>query len=296
MRWANFALRTGTVLGGLALFAALVFFLPHQHHLAFNVGVTAAAVLGGLEMEAMLLKRGTPAFRCAALAGGLLPAVTYLEVQGLVGSGWAVAAAVALGLLLGLLPTLWVGPSRAQELSASLPRAASTLLVLLYPAALLSFVVRLTGLPRPALTLALFFCLVFFNDILAYLVGTFLGAGTRLNYPVSPNKSALGFAGGLLGSVGVALGFRAAVPQVLPIGYGWVALFGAFMGALVICGDLVESAFKRSAGVKDSGRIVPGRGGVLDSIDSWLLGAPAFYAVMQSLSWWQTGMRGTLIP
>ncbi len=169
-------------------------------------------------------------------------------------------------------------------------------LVLLYPAGLLTFVVRLSGLPRPGLALALFFSMIFANDILAYLVGTFLGAGTRLNYPISPNKSALGFAGGLAGSVGVALGFRAAFPGQLAIGWGGAAALGLVIGVLTIGGDLVESAFKRSAGLKDSGRTIPGRGGVLDSVDSWLLAAPVFYAVMRGLSWWPGRMRGTLIP
>ena len=85
-------------------------------------------------------------------------------------------------------------------------------------------------------------------------------------------------------SVAVAVGSRAAFPGLLPVGYAWAALFGVLMGVLTVGGDLVESVFKRSAGVKDSGLLIPGRGGVLDSVDSWLLGAPVFYAVMRGLS------------
>ena len=93
-----------------------------------------------------------------------------------------------------------------------------------------------------------------------------------------------GFAAGVLASVGVALLFKAVLPGLLPIGYGGTALFGAVAGLLTIAGDLVESALKRSAFVKDSGGIIPGRGGILDSIDSWLLTAPMFYFVFLWIS------------
>lgn len=283
MKANNFAVRTVTAVVGLGVFALLVFVLPHQRHLAFNAALTAAAVLGGLEMEGLLRARGVPAWRCTAVGAGLLPAAAWLEIRGLLAGGWW--AALAMGMSAAcLLPGLWATPSRPQHLAAALPRSASSLLVVLYPGLLLSFVVRLTGLPRPSLVLALFFALVFVNDILAYLAGTYLGAGSRLNYAVSPNKSAVGFAAGLIGAIGVAMGFKAVFPELLPISYAWAAVFGGLMGALTICGDLVESVLKRSAGVKDSGLLIPGRGGVLDSLDSWLLGAPVFYAVMRSLN------------
>lgn len=289
MKAGNLAVRTLTTLASVALFAALVLLLPYQHHLAFNAGLTAAAVLGALEMAELLRKRGAAPYRFAAPLSGLLPAVTYLEVRGLLAGGWSTATFIALGCC-AVLPGLWVTPSRGRDLSGALPRTAATLFVLAYPAALLSFVVRLSGLPRPTETLALFFALVAGNDMLAYLVGTFLGSGTRLNYSVSPNKSALGFAGGLAGSVGAALGFvaifRGELQFVLPCSaLGWAVALGLAIGVLTICGDLVESVFKRSAGVKDSGRLIPGRGGVLDSIDSWLLAAPVFYAIVRGLNW-----------
>jgi phosphatidate cytidylyltransferase len=60
-------------------------------------------------------------------------------------------------------------------------------------------------------------------------------------------------------------------------------ILGFLLGAAASLGDLVESALKRSSGVKDSGSIIPGRGGVLDSIDSIAFAAPVFYAVYRIL-------------
>jgi phosphatidate cytidylyltransferase len=82
----------------------------------------------------------------------------------------------------------------------------------------------------------------------------------------------------------VALLLRATVEDLLPIGYGLTILFGAGAGFFTITGDLAESALKRSADVKDSGGVIPGRGGILDSIDSWLLTAPMFYFVFLWIS------------
>ena len=66
-------------------------------------------------------------------------------------------------------------------------------------------------------------------------------------------------------------------PDIIPGPRGLHVLFGALVGASAIVGDLVESGFKRSASVKDSGQVIPGRGGLLDSIDSALFAAPFFF-------------------
>jgi phosphatidate cytidylyltransferase len=158
-----------------------------------------------------------------------------------------------------------------------LPRAASALLLVLYPGLFMAFVVRLSGLPQASLALGFFFCLVFLNDTLAYLGGVLARGWSRLGWPVSPNKSAIGFAFGLAGAAAIAVLCRALFPGFLRVGYAGAVFFGLAIGVLTILGDLVESALKRSSGVKDSSGLIPGRGGVLDSVDSWLLAAPAYY-------------------
>lgn len=122
-----------------------------------------------------------------------------------------------------------------------------------------------------------FFCLltvVFAGDIGAYLFGSQFGK-TKIAPALSPNKSLQGGLGGLCFSVIAALIFGFFLLQNTPL---WVlagcGLFGGFLGQV---GDFFESLIKRTAGVKDSGSIMPGHGGVLDRLDGVLLSAPLFY-------------------
>jgi phosphatidate cytidylyltransferase len=259
---------------GLPVFYALIFLLPHLHHLAFNALATAAALAGGLELSALLAHKRLPPARAGAWLGALLPAAAYLELAGWLpgGSLWAAFLMLAGG---ALAATVWA--RRTEQLEPMLPRAAGTLLLVLYPGLFMAFVVRLSGLPQADLALGFFFCLVFFNDTLAYLGGVLARGWSRLNWAVSPNKSAIGFACGLSGAAATAALCRALFPGFLPVGYPGAVAFGLAIGVLTILGDLVESALKRSSGVKDSSGLIPGRGGALDSIDSWLLAAPAYY-------------------
>ncbi len=139
---------------------------------------------------------------------------------------------------------------------------------MLYPAFFLSFVTRMTGLAEPSLTVAFFLCVIFGDDMNAYFVGSLWGRSTCLNLPVSPNKSAVGFAGGVTGAVIVALLFHWLAGGFPRRGLWLDLAIAVAIGIVGIVGDLVESGLKRSAGVKDSGVIIPGRGGILDSVDS----------------------------
>ena len=117
--------------------------------------------------------------------------------------------------------------------------------------------------------------IIWANDVFAYLVGMSVGRH-RLCERLSPKKSWEGFFGGIAGAV--VMGIVAA--RMLD-GNMWVwaglALVAAVSGVL---GDLVESMFKRAAGVKDSGRLIPGHGGVLDRFDAMLLSAPFVFVYM----------------
>ncbi|MEK7084296.1 MAG: phosphatidate cytidylyltransferase, partial [Patescibacteria group bacterium] len=119
------------------------------------------------------------------------------------------------------------------------------------------------------------------GDIGALLVGIRFGKHPLLPN-VSPNKSIEGAAGSFLFSVIAAVACRSFLPELPYFSMIHVALMGAFFGGLGQLGDLSESLIKRDCHVKDSGKLLPGMGGVLDVIDSLLFSAPAFYLYMSS--------------
>jgi phosphatidate cytidylyltransferase len=109
------------------------------------------------------------------------------------------------------------------------------------------------------------------TDTGAFFTGRAIG-GPKLAPAISPNKTWSGSIGGLLSAVLVSYLFEAYVPSYsMPISFWLVALLVSIMGQI---GDLFESHMKRRAGVKDSGTLLPGHGGILDRVDSYLFGIP----------------------
>jgi phosphatidate cytidylyltransferase len=119
------------------------------------------------------------------------------------------------------------------------------------------------------------------------------GKGNRGIVPASPNKSVAGFIGGAFGTIVIGVGAVLIQPDVfilqnavsgVPGGAVTIgALLALLTGIAATLGDLAESAIKRSSGADDSGNIIPGRGGVLDSIDSVAFAAPVFYLLSSLL-------------
>ncbi len=122
----------------------------------------------------------------------------------------------------------------------------------------------------------IYLCLAstFANDTLAYFTGKSLGKHP-LHPRVSPKKTWEGLIGGIVGSVIASF----LIWHFLQIDVSWAGIlaYGLVMGCLTPMGDLAESLLKRAAGVKDSGRLIPGHGGVLDRIDALLFGFPVTY-------------------
>ena len=130
------------------------------------------------------------------------------------------------------------------------------------------------GVNSPQILL-LMFVMVWLNDTGAFLVGSAIGSH-RLFERLSPKKSWEGFFGGLAFSIAAGYIAKALFPDAF---YGlsgnMLGLMGAVVSVMSTWGDLFESMIKRHSGVKDSGSIIPGHGGILDRIDSLLFVAPA---------------------
>lgn len=130
------------------------------------------------------------------------------------------------------------------------------------------------GFQDPEFTLLIsIFIITWVNDTFAYITGSLLGRH-KLFKRISPNKTLEGSLGGLAFSMLAAYAFSLIFPQIEL--HEWmiysliVVIFGTF-------GDLFESVLKRNAGIKESGNLIPGHGGILDRIDSILIAAPAAF-------------------
>lgn len=171
---------------------------------------------------------------------------------------------------------------------AMLPSLGNSLIGQLYIAAPLALAIRLTLVADSpssmtqynGLLLLAIFIFIWVNDTGAYLVGSRWGK-RRLAPNISPKKSVEGSIGGLLLVLLSAVILRLLLfPELSWLSILLIAAVVAIFGTI---GDLFESSLKRQAGVKDSGKLIPGHGGILDRIDSLLLAVPAVYLLLAFL-------------
>lgn len=118
---------------------------------------------------------------------------------------------------------------------------------------------------------------VWANDVFAYLIGSTIGRH-KLAPRISPGKSWEGLAAGTLFTVAVWFGLYYVIDS--PLSLSWLVLTGVGISIAAIVGDLAESRLKREAGVKDSGRLLPGHGGFLDRFDSLILVSVVAYYLL----------------
>ena len=188
---------------------------------------------------------------------------------------------VFFGFLLGLAAIALWSRRPLSELLPSLANSSAGLVAVALP---LSAVVRLDGVELIGRQLLLFtLVMVWVGDTAAYVVGGKFGR-LKMSPQLSPNKTWEGAAANLLGALLVAAVFdywmNIRLTHLLAM-----AAIGSVAGQL---GDLLESAYKRSVGVKDSGTLLPGHGGMLDRIDALLLAAPAVWYYFE----WAVMRRG----
>lgn len=168
-------------------------------------------------------------------------------------------------LIVRLCLQLWITDRNA---ITSLALSLMSQLYIALPIALMSIPYRVS----PAFLLLLF-VLVWVNDTFAFITGCTLGRH-RLWERVSPKKSWEGFLGGALFTVAASMGAAWLMPGLF-LDLGHMCALGIVVTIAATLGDLIESMVKRTLGVKDSGHLIPGHGGILDRIDSLLLVIPA---------------------
>lgn len=269
---------------GTRIVAALVLVPVFLAAIAFGGVVFLAAVallagVGAWELLGLAERKGIPVRRVPGIVLALiLPVILYR------GDAFALLAVLTAGAVGIAVAQLATGATRD-----ALGAVSISFFTAIYVGVLFGHFVlvreaignasRWTG----AVLLVIPILLTWINDTAAYAVGRRWGR-RRLAPSISPGKSVEGAVGALLVTV------AAAVPLVL-LANRWVPLFhpvdglalGILLGVAAPCGDLVESSFKRDAGVKDSSRLIPGHGGVLDRFDSLLFAVPAFYYYLRGV-------------
>ncbi|MDA3956635.1 phosphatidate cytidylyltransferase [Oceanispirochaeta sp.] len=258
---------------------ALLIVIPYAKHLAINTIVLLITIVGTHEMAKMIKAAGIFIHvKTVTTSSAILPVITYLIVMGVLPESAILFYFLAAATLILVIPAFTMATVQFKGIIES---AASSLLCLIYPGFFLTFIIRFSSFDFASYILIVFMLTVYFNDSFAWFMGVFFGKNSKRNiFHVSPNKSLIGFGGGIIASLFVTICSWFLLHHIFN-GPLWSMIFlGLLAGITTILGDLVESGIKRSAGVKDSGSIVMGRGGLLDSIDSLLLTAPVFYYLL----------------
>lgn len=226
----------------------------------------AVALLSLFEFCSMYRLEGISKYACLLFGSAILIVSFYGKTHLAEAFIIAATAIIVMRLLLKRDPT------------SSLSDIASPVVGLIYIPGLLSFQGQIRHIG--AEWILFLYATVWASDSLAYYVGK--GIGKRKLYrEVSPNKTVAGAGGSVIGGMLSALILRAlVVPQ---LGIVSAAFIGIAVGIISIIGDLVESMFKRDAGVKDSGTIIPGHGGILDKIDGSLFAGPFLYWILKGM-------------
>jgi phosphatidate cytidylyltransferase len=264
--------RVGTAVVALPLLLLGMLWAPPL--LGFAI-VTIAIALGAWEFDGLMRAREVKAFR---VTGALALVVVYLnvaQVGGPFGYAYGFYVPVPLWPLVALF-ALTAVLFRGGDFARSVPAAALTLLGAVYIGGLGGAIAGLRVMPpmEPGpWRIVLLLAIVMMADTAAYFVGRALGRH-KLAPSISPGKTVEGAVGGLAGGV---LGAWAVSAAGLGLPGFHVVLLGVFVTLAAIAGDLFESLLKRWAGVKDSGRLFPGHGGMLDRLDSLLFGGAVLY-------------------
>lgn len=259
-------------------FVALVV-LCVLHPCSFILLTLAVTVVLLHEFYAMTIGMGDTLLRCMGL---LTAAVTFVLVS-LAAASWISPGYVSLSILcftgIVVCTVLKLRNGELEDIS----KVAYVFAGLLYVGLpmVLSSLIGFHGGEFNGLPLICFFAIIWCSDVGAYLVGSALGQkpGSRKLCPaISPKKSWAGFWGGMLGGVVGALILH--FTGLLGIGLPHAVAFALVISVAGVFGDLFESIWKRVCGVKDSGFIIPGHGGMLDRFDSTLVAMPVAYVYL----------------
>ncbi len=243
--------------------------------------------LGLVEFYDLVKRRGLVCFKGWGVFGGLLlMGSTFFYVSGIFVPEKPASevndfeTSFLILFVLGLCIRQFVSKSN----TAGILAISTTLFGLLYVPWLLNFIQKINFFPNVhGQYYVLYFILVTkFSDLGAYVTGSLIGKHKMIPR-ISPGKTWEGFGGAIVISTLVSIAYAHFMgPERLPgMNIVHATILGILLSGAAVVGDLIESLFKREAGVKDSGRFFPGIGGILDLMDSLLFNAPLMYLYLR---------------
>lgn len=255
--------RTVTVIAGIPV----IFLCTYFGGWSFFVLVTALALLSLNEFYALMAKKGySPSY----LVGNAVTVFfTWFTTYTLKHPHWE---PYATGILTTAIIVTFAAGIFLKKAQDSTVNASITLLGILYIGWMFSFLILIREMTAHGAYLFFLIIAIWACDTTAYLVGTSVGR-IKLSPFISPRKTVEGAVSGFVVSVLAASVFSKLIGMSMFHG----VVLGVIIGIVAQVSDLVESLIKRDAGVKDSSNILPGHGGILDRMDSFILAAPIMY-------------------
>ena len=247
------------------------------------------SVAGLVEFYGLARKRDLVCFKNWGIVGGVVLTVgTFLHCTGSLGIPDTPSRAndfetlIIILFVLGLCVRQFVSKSNTSGIVA----VSTTLFGLMYVPWLLNFITQINYFPVLNPGDGTFFVLYFimvtkFSDMGAYAVGSLIGKHKMIPR-ISPGKTWEGFGGAIVVSTGASVVFaHLAKDHLMGMNALHAVILGVVLSVSAVIGDLIESLFKREAGMKDSGNLFPGIGGILDLLDSLLFNAPIMYLYLR---------------
>src|SRR6266481_903581 len=255
----------------------------------FMLLILFLAVTGLIEFYGLVEKRNLVCFKRWGILGGILLMLgTFLNLTGKMGTPSQIGGPARINdfeisfiilFVLGLCILQFFSKSN----TAGILAISTTLFALMYVPWLLNFIQKINFFPNVEghYYLLYFMLITKFSDTGAYTVGSLIG-NHKMIPRISPGKTWEGFVGAIVVSTLASLVFTHFLGHKMR-GMNWkhAIILGVILSVSAVVGDLIESLFKREAGVKDSGQFFPGIGGILDLLDSLLFNAPLMYMYLR---------------
>ncbi len=254
----------------------VIFYLPFMHFFFFSLIVIIFSYLGTVEFLSLAIKNNKKTHwnYIFGLLGITFPLLPYLKAVMAFSRNLSEAIFVLVAGIILLMELINYERGKATD---SITRLTIGMTAILYPGLFLSYLLKLILLPHTTGLICYFLLVIFINDTAAYVFGILFGRKSWKPFLSSPKKSITGYISGSLTAIIAGVLFRYFFPDIIPAPLLTVGILSFLLSVTANIGDLIESVLKRSARVKDSGTLMLGRGGILDTIDSMLLSAPLFY-------------------